>query len=146
MIELVDEKNFEELLPLMEDYQKFYEVNEISTEKNRDFFSRFLGGAQDGAQFLYRAGNVAIGFATVYFTYSSAITSRVAVLNDLYIKPAFRRQGKARELIDHCLDYGLKMGAVRLQWLTAKTNNNAQTAYNKIGANRSEWVFYTYTK
>lgn len=96
--------------------------------------------------FLDRAGDVAIGFATVYFTYSSAITSKVAVLNDLYIKPEFRRQGKARELINHCLAHGLKNGAARLQWLTAKANDNAQTAYNKIGVNRSEWVFYTYTK
>lgn len=145
MIELVDKQNFEDLLPLISAYQEFYRVNEISTEKNKEFFSMFIGGSNGGAQFLYREGDEVIGFATVYFTYSSAITSKVAVLNDLYVKPSFRKQGKAKELINHCLEYGLKNGASRLQWLTEKSNKDAQVAYDKIGAIKSEWTFYTYT-
>lgn len=143
MIEIVDKQNIEDILPLIESYQEFYDVKGISMDTNREFFSRFLGGTAEGVQFLYREGNDVIGFATVYFTYSSATTSRVAVLNDLYIKPEFRKQGKARELIDECLEYGLSKGAARLQWLTEKSNLNAQSAYDKISASRSEWVFYT---
>ena len=146
MIELVDKHNFKDILPLIEAYQAFYDVKEISNDKIREFFAKFTGGNNRGAQFLYREGDEAVGFATIYFTYSSALTSKVAVLNDLYIKPGFRKQGKARELITHCLEYGLKHGAARLQWLTEKSNKNAQLAYDKIGAKKSEWILYTYAR
>jgi len=144
MIEIVDTRNFEKLLPLIAAYQEFYRVPDISVARNREFFARFMGGTEEGAQFLQCEGADAAGFATVYFTYSSTATARVAVLNDLYVKPSYRKQGRARELIHHCLEYGKSKGAVRLQWLTQRGNRDARTAYDRIGANRSEWVFYTY--
>lgn len=144
MIEIVNEQNFEELLPLMEKYQEFYEVANISTDKNRRFFSKFLGGSSEGAQFLVRSNNNAVGFATIYYCYSSSITEKVAVLNDLYVLPDFRKQGLAACLINHCHDFGLANGAARLQWVTAKSNTTAQSAYNKLGAKSSDWVFYSY--
>lgn len=144
MIELVDNQNFEDILPLISAYQEFYRVKDISTEKNRLFFSQYNGGSDHGAQYLYREGDEAIGFATIYFTYSSAITAKVAVLNDLYIKPNYRKRGKATELIRHCHNYGITNGASRLQWLTEISNKDAQIAYDKIGAKKSQWIFYTY--
>ena len=144
MIERVTVDNFEEILPLIEKYQQFYKVADISTEKNREFFSQFCGGTGQGAQFLLRQSGRVIGFATVYFSFSSTLTSKVAVLNDLYIEADVRKQGCGRLLIDHCLKFGLDAGALRLQWLTAKDNGNAQAAYDKLGAKRSDWVFYSY--
>ena len=40
-IEAVDKKNLAELLPLMRQYQEFYQVTDISDERNRQFFSQF---------------------------------------------------------------------------------------------------------
>lgn len=145
MIELVTPENLEEILPLIEKYQQFYKVADISTEKNREFFSQFCGGTAQGAQFLLRQSDRVIGFATVYFSFASTLTSKVAVLNDLYIEDDCRKRGYGRLLIDHCLEYGRNAGAARLQWLTAKDNTNAQAAYDKLGAKRSDWVFYSYT-
>ncbi|MCZ6674596.1 MAG: GNAT family N-acetyltransferase [Verrucomicrobia bacterium] len=144
MKELPTHSNFDEILPLIELYQEFYEVAEISTEKNRRFFSQFIGGTSEGAQFIFREDGKAIGFATIYFSFSSSIVAKVAVLNDLFVLPELRKKGIAKALIAHCYQYGLSKGAVRLQWLTAKSNTNAQAAYNKLGAKKSEWVFYSY--
>jgi len=41
MIEPVSETNLEEVLPLIEQYQAFYQVKDISCAKNRAFFSQF---------------------------------------------------------------------------------------------------------
>ena len=145
MIELVTEQNFGELLPLIKKYQEFYEVPDPSIEKNRSFFAQFWGGTATGAQFICRVDNQAVGFATLYFSYSSSITSKVAIMNDLYVEPEYRRRGLAGALINHCHAYGNSNGAARLQWVTAKDNTRAQSAYEKLGAKASDWVLYTYS-
>ena len=144
MIEVVSQNNIEEVLPLIREYQEFYEVSDISDEKNLEFFSQFGESLHTGCQFLKRVQGAPVGFATVYFTFASSITSKVGVLNDLYVSPSKRGEGIGRELIEHCKVYAGKMGAARLQWLTAEDNEAAKILYNSIGAKKSLWYFYGY--
>ena len=144
MIETVIDSNFEEVLPLIAIYQEFYGVADISAERNRNFFSKFINGKSEGVQFIYRHEGEAVAFATVYFTYSSTLAAKVAVLNDLFVLATHRKKGIAKSLIEHCYQYGRSQNAVRLQWLTAKNNETAQAVYNHVGARRSDWVFYSY--
>ncbi len=146
MIEAVSEKNIEEVLPLIRKYQEFYQIQDISDERNRAFFSQFGENGNDGCLFLYRGGaGEPLGFATVYFTYVSSIPARVGVMNDLYTLPSHRGAGIGRQLIDHCRKYALDKGAARLQWLTAQDNYPAQSLYDSLDAKKSAWYVYTYT-
>jgi len=80
----------------------------------------------------------------VYFTFTSTIAEKVAVLNDLYTSPDARGKGIGRQLIEHCRGYALKHGAVRLQWVTAPENTQAQALYDSLETGKSTWCFYTY--
>lgn len=143
MIEPVSVRNLDAVLPLIAQYQAFYRVEEISTEKNRAFFAQFGEQSQLGCQFLFRNGEQAVGFATVYVSFASTIAEKVAVLNDLYVCPQARGQGVARKLIAHCQTYAQQQGAVRLQWVTALDNAPAQKLYDGLAASKSTWHFYT---
>ena len=144
MIEPVSIESLEELLPLIRKYQEFYEISPISDEKNKQFFSQFGESNPSGCQFAYRASGEFAGFATVYFSYASGITEKIAVLNDLYTSPACRGKGVGRALIEHCRSYAKGKGAARLQWLTAPENENAQKLYDSLDTRKSTWQFYTY--
>lgn len=144
MIEPVSKQNLEDVLPLIEAYQTFYGVTEISSHGNREFFSQFGESSPWGCQFVFREEGRVIAFATIYFTFTSTIAAKVAVLNDLYVSPNFRRKGIAKKLIDHCRDYAKSEAAVRLQWVTAPENEQAQTLYDSMNTNKSTWHFYTY--
>lgn len=144
MIEAVSKKNIHEVLPLIRAYQEFYKIPEISDEKNAAFFSQFGESSPEGCQFLYRNSGEAVGFATVYFSYASSITSRVAILNDLYTLPQYRGKGVGRQLIEHCWEYAVRSGAARLQWLTAADNEQAQKLYDSLSTSKSSWYFYSY--
>ena len=144
MIEPVSEKNIEEVLPLIREYQKFYKVTDISDIKNHKFFSQFGEGEPHGCQFMKRSDGAAVGFSTVYFSFASSITSKVGVLNDLYVLPSERGKGIGRELIKFSKSYARKMGAARLQWLTAEDNESAQRLYDSMGVKKSSWYFYGY--
>lgn len=146
MIEAVSSKNIEEALPLIRKYQEFYKVQGIDDDKNRAFFSQFSEHGNDGCLFLFRnkAGE-AVAFATVYFTYVSSIPARVGIMNDLYTLQNHRGKGIGKLLINHCLEFALKNGAVRLQWLTAQDNHQAQKLYDSLNTSKSTWHVYTYT-
>ena len=47
-IEPITAAQFETLLPMIADYQRFYEVEEIDEERNRAFFARFIDPSDDG--------------------------------------------------------------------------------------------------
>jgi len=142
-IETVTENNLEEILPLVRQYQEFYEIADISDERNRNFFSRFCADNPCGRQFLLRHEGRAVAFATVYFSFTSSIPAKVAVLNDLYTVPEVRGQGFGGRLIEHCRTFAKENGAARLQWLTASDNHAAQKLYDSLDTSKSDWVFYT---
>ena len=142
-IEAVTADSLEEILPLVRQYQEFYKITDISDQRNRDFFSRFCGENPSGRQFLFRHNGKAVAFATIYFSYTSSLPARVAVLNDLFTLPDARGQGIGRKLIEYCRTYAKENGAARLQWLTASDNHVAQHLYDSIGTSKSNWVFYT---
>ena len=145
MIEVVSEKNLDEVLPLVRAYLEFYHVVDIDDARNKDFFNQFGEGSDKGCLFLCRKEGKAVAFATVYFSYTTSITAKVAVLNDLYTLPDYRGQGMAKSLINYCADYTKAQGAARLQWVTAPDNKQAQAVYDALGAAKSEWYFYTYS-
>lgn len=145
MIEAVCDKNLEEVLPLVRQYQEFYNISNISDDRNRAFFSQFSESGNDGCLFLYRNDEgVAVAFATVYFTFVSSIPARVGIMNDLYTVVEHRGKGIGTQLINHCLQFALSKGAARLQWLTAENNKQAQKLYDSLGTKKSTWHVYTY--
>ncbi|MFV8782175.1 GNAT family N-acetyltransferase [Microbulbifer sp. SA54] len=144
MIERVSNGNLKEVLPLFRAYQEFYKVQDICDERNRVFLSQFCDSPELGSQFLFRKNGEVVGFASVYFTFTSTITSKVAILNDLYSQPESRAEGIGRKLIEHCREFAKSHGAVRLQWVTAPDNEAAQKLYDSMGLSKSSWYFYAY--
>lgn len=144
MIEPINQENLSEVLPLIRKYLEFYQVENIDDERNKTFFAQFGPASDKGCLFGYRLDGKLVAFATVYFCYTSTITSKVAVMNDLYTLSDYRRQGIGRKLIEHCAKYGKENGAARLQWVTAPTNTAAQALYRSMGAKQSSWEFFTY--
>ncbi|CAA0106740.1 Uncharacterised protein [BD1-7 clade bacterium] len=145
MIEPATSDTLPEILPLIREYQTFYQVEDICDDRNHVFFSQFGSDNPAGCQFLYRHEGQVVAFTTVYFTFTSTIAAKVATLNDVYTLPEYRGQGIARQLIDHCRDFAIESGAKRLQWVTAPDNKTAQSLYDSMDTSKSTWHFYTYS-
>lgn len=142
MIEEVTHENIDEVLPLISKYQEFYGGAVIADEQNKKFFSQFIN-SDSGVLHLYRLEGNAIGFSTIYNGYSSTRAETVAILNDLYVLPAYRGNGYAKELVNHATKVARSKGYSRLQWLTAQDNDKAQKLYKALGAVKGSWFFYT---
>jgi GNAT superfamily N-acetyltransferase len=144
MIARVGEADLADLLPLMRGYSDFYEVD--PPDERLLWLSRELlaNPEHDGVQLIARddAGR-AIGFATIYWMFSTSRAARIAIMNDLFVAADARGSGTADALILACADMARERGAVELAWQTAKDNLRAQKVYERVGAERSEWLDYT---
>jgi GNAT superfamily N-acetyltransferase len=135
-------EEFEELLPLIAAYQRFYEVAQIDEERNRSFFRRFLAPSGDGLLLGARSDGRLVGYACLYWHFSSTRAKETVLMNDLYVAESIRGQGVGRALIEATAEVARERGAASIEWSTAPDNHTAQRLYDSTGAERSEWFSY----
>jgi len=140
----VGEPDLGELLVLMRAYCDFYAVH--PSDERLLALSRALlaDPLREGVQLLARdAERRAVGFATVYWSWSTARAGRLGVMNDLFVAERARGHGLAERLVEACLEQCRHRGALALEWETALDNLRAQTVYDRLGAVRERWLSYS---
>jgi GNAT superfamily N-acetyltransferase len=138
----IAEEEFEELLPLIAAYQRFYEVEEIDEERNRGFFRRFLAPSEDGLLLGARREGPLVGYACLYWHFSSLDAAESVLMNDLYVVEDARGEGVGRALIEASAEVARERGVPYVEWSTAPDNLTAQRLYDSTGAERWEWIGY----
>ena len=133
---------FEELLPLITAYQRFYEVDEVDEDRNRVFFRRFLAPSEDGLLLGARREGRLVGYTCLYWHFSSLAATESVLMNDLYVEDSARGQGVGRALIEATAEVARERGVPTVEWSTAPDNATAQRLYDATGAKRSEWFSY----
>ena len=145
VITTVTEADLPELLLLMRGYCDFYEVD--PSDDALLTMSRMLidDPELEGVQLIARDDDgLAVGFATIFWTWSTLSASRLAVMNDLFVVADARGGGHADALIAECVERARARGATELAWQTAKDNARARAVYERVGATRDErWLDYS---
>jgi ribosomal protein S18 acetylase RimI-like enzyme len=133
-----------ELLALMRGYCDFYEVAP-SDEQLRTLAQTLLDAPETaGLQLIARdERGSALGFATIYWSFSTLSACPIGVMNDLYVDPASRLRGVGRALIEACATECAARTVPLLEWETALDNDRAQGLYDTFPAQRETWFAYT---
>src|SRR4051794_17169244 len=144
MVAVVSEADLPELLPLMRAYCDFYGAAPADDDLLELSRTLIADPEREGVQLIARddAGE-AVGFATIFWSWSTLSAARIGVMNDLFVASAARGGGVAEELIAACVEGCRDRGAVTLTWQTALDNRRAQGVYERVGARRSQWVDYS---
>ena len=139
----VTRDDFGELLRLVRAYCDFYEVAPADDDLRALFTALADDRRNEGVQLLARDDDGrAVGFATVYWSWSTAGAARIGVLNDLFVAPDARGRVAAEALIAASVEQCRQRGAGQLSWQTAPDNHRAQRVYDRVGATREQWVDY----
>ena len=72
-----------------------------------------------------------IGFATLYFTFSTTKVKAISILNDLFISSEYRGKGLGEMLFKYALEFSKENGYAVMNWKTSHDNLKAQTLYEK---------------
>ena len=142
-IDRVTPADVDALLPLLRAYCDFYEVAPSDRELEALVRALIDDPEHEGTQLLARdeAGD-AVGFATIYWTWSTTDACQIGVMNDLFVAERGRGRGLAGRLIEACRAECARRGAQRLTWQTAPDNLRAQAVYDRVGGVREQWVDY----
>lgn len=144
-IQRAGEADLADLLSLMRGYCDFYETD--PSDEALLALSRALieDPQREGVQLIARdpdKNGERLGFATVFWMWSTTRAVRIAVMNDLFVAPAARGRGVGEALIAACLELARESGAAVLEWQTAPDNRAAQALYERVGGIRESWYDY----
>lgn len=132
-----------QLLDLMFQYiVDFYKRPKPSEDSLKDLVTHLIENPFSGLQFVAEKDGKLVGFATLYFLFSTLQVKKSAILNDLFVLEEARGEKLGEKLFQTCLSYIRENDYAYMTWETAKDNIVAQSLYNKMGGELSEWLFY----
>ena len=83
-----------------------------------------------------------IGMVNILYTVSTALGSRVAILEDMVVSPKVRGKGVGSKLMSYSLDLAKKNSCKRITLLTDFDNDGAHKFYQQHGFIRSSMVAF----
>ncbi|MCM3573630.1 GNAT family N-acetyltransferase [Mesobacillus subterraneus] len=139
----VEKRDIPELYHLMTQYiVDFYKKPKPEEAQLIHLIKHVMEHPDSGLQFVAEKEGKLLGFATLYFTFSTLQVKRAAILNDLFVADDARGQKIGEQLFEKCLNYIRENGFAYMTWETAKDNYIAQSLYNKMGGRQSDWMVY----
>lgn len=96
-----------------------------------------------GIQFVAEQDGELIGFATLYFIFSTTKADKITIMYDLFVAEKARGTGAAQELFKSCEAFTKENGYAHMSWITASDNYRAQKFYEKMGGSLGNWLTYS---
>jgi GNAT superfamily N-acetyltransferase len=119
-----------------------YEGLRQELRATEELLERALFGERPAAEALIaQRGAETIGYALFYPTFSSFLAIQGVWLEDLFVRPAHRREGAGRALLAAVAARVRECGGERLEWSALDWNELALGFYRGLGARRmDEWI------
>ena len=90
-------------------------------------------------------GDVAAGYALYFLTFSTFLAKTGVYLEDLFVRPAHRKRGIGRRLLQYVARVAAERGG-RMEWSVLTWNELALGVYRAIGARRlDDWAIMRLT-
>ena len=120
----------------------FYSQPQPNETELTELILHLIENPSIGLQIVGEKEGKLVGFATLYFTFSTLQVKRAAILNDLFVLNSKKKKKIGEQLFTNCLSYIREHNFAYMTWETAKDNIIAQGLYNKMGGKISEWLVY----
>ena len=123
--------DLDRLAVLFDEYRQFYGASSDLNQSFKFLKQRFEN--KESVIFVHLKDEVLTGFVLLYLGFSSIACSQYYILDDVYVTPAFRRQGSAKQLIDTAILFARNEQALRISLETQKTNIESRRLYEAMG-------------
>jgi GNAT superfamily N-acetyltransferase len=124
-----------------------YEKLPHAVTATEDDLARTLFGSSPSAEVrIARWDGQPAGFALFFPNYSTFLGKPGLYLEDLFVRPAFRRHGIGRALLRELATIANRRGYGRVEWAVLDWNEPAIGFYRKLGAEpMSDWTVFRLT-
>lgn len=125
-------EQMDELAALFNAYRMFYRKPD-DPEGAKIFLSERMKQKESIIFIAVENDGTVTGFVQLYPLFSSTRMKRWWLLNDLFVRPDFRRNGISRLLIERCKALAMETGAAGLSLETEKSNHIGNQLYPDAG-------------
>jgi len=124
-----------------------YEKLRHQVTGSRDDLVRHLFGADPFARALIASiDGQTVGFALYFFNYSTFLCKPGLYLEDLYVRPVWRRHGVGARVLATLAQRAASRDCGRMEWAVLDWNQPAIEFYRRLGAlPQDEWTTYRLT-
>ena len=106
-------------------------------------FEFLLGPRRVADAIIAELGGQPVGYAVFYRTLSTFVAKPGIYLEDLFVRPAFRKQGIGRALLQEVGRIAHRADSGRFEWIALKWNEKARALYRAAGAREmEEWMLF----
>ncbi|MQA28309.1 MAG: GNAT family N-acetyltransferase [Luteitalea sp.] len=125
------------------DYEK---LGDQVTATESDLYETLFGPERVAYAVLAYAGAEPAGFAVYFISFSTFLARPGLYLEDLYVRPEWRRQGLGRKLLAHLAHIAIDRGFGRMEWSVLDWNEMALRVYRGVGATAmNDWTIQRLT-
>lgn len=122
------------LLQMIRDLAEFERLSHLCTATH-DHIERALFGRDPKVEVvLARENSTIAGFALFFHNFSTFLGRSGLYLEDLYVRPDFRRKGYGRALLIHLAKLAVERDCGRFEWSVLEWNSSAIDFYESLGA------------
>ena len=115
---------------------------EPNSETQSKALSKIILDPKIGIILIAKDDDKILGMVNLLFTESTALGSKVALLEDMIVLSSSRGRGIGSQLIDYGISEAKKAGCKRITLLTDIENTKAQSFYQKKGFVKSKMTPY----
>lgn len=122
------------------EYEKL--TDQVSATEE-DLRSSLFGERAVAEVLLAHEGGVPVGFAIFFHNYSTFLGKNGIYLEDLFIKPEYRKKGYGKALLMHLARLANQRGCGRLEWSVLDWNAPSIEFYQSLGARPlDDWTLF----
>ncbi len=123
-----------EILALIRELAEFEHLAHTMACTEADLHAHCFGPRPAAEALMAESAGSVVGFALFFTTFSTFLGRPGIYLEDLYVRPAFRRQGHGRRLLLSVAALARERRCGRLEWAVLDWNAAAIAFYTRIGA------------
>jgi GNAT superfamily N-acetyltransferase len=129
------------ILSLIQELAEYEQLSHEVTATEEGLHKSLFGTAPVAHAVIAREGSEPAGFALYFFNFSTFLGKPGLYLEDLFVRPAWRKRGLGRQLLAHLARIAVERGCGRMEWSVLNWNETALRVYRSIGAAPlSEWT------
>ncbi len=126
-----DAETLFQLIQALADYEK---LSHQVTGSVVQLKTHLFGDRPYASAILAEVNHTPAGFALFFYNYSTFLTKPGIYLEDLFVLPAYRRQGIATALLSYLAKRAVAEGCGRFEWSVLDWNEPAIAFYQRMGA------------
>ena len=132
-----------ELVAMVQELAEFEKASEECTVTESQMHRALFDEPATVQGYLAEVDGQPAAMALWFYNFSTWDGVAGIYLEDLFVRPAFRRHGLARALLSQLARLCVDNGYTRLSWAVLDWNTNAIALYDGVGGRpQSEWITY----